>query len=74
MNCTYCRRPGRARVAGQESCVCDQCWSMLQDPRTALPLIRGHLTAELRGKVPPERLSSMIDEFMGVLSRFKRPG
>ena len=73
MNCMYCGNLGTARVPGDEqSCVCDKCWKLLQNPVTALPLIRGHLTITLRGKIPPDKLDEMIQKFMGSIASWQK--
>lgn len=72
MNCDFCDNPGRDR--GDGVCVCPSCWTLLRDPRTALPLIRGTVTMKLRGSVPKADLDRMVNEFMGRISGWKRPG
>ncbi len=73
MACEYCTMPGKPRDGVE---VCDHCWNLLQNPVTALPLIRGHITMELRQKNPqmaePE-LRQMIEKFMGTLAQFRKP-
>jgi hypothetical protein len=73
MNCQFCNRLAQPRD-GLETGVCDECWQLLQKPTTALPLIRGHLTLTLRGKMPEAELKKKIDDFMGMISGWKRPG
>jgi len=72
MNCNFCDQPGMDR--GDEVCVCPACWALLQDPKTALPLIRGTVTMKMRGQMPKERLDKVVNEFMGMMASWKRPG
>lgn len=74
MSCMYCSQEGTQRVpTDPQSVVCEKCWKLLQNPATALPLIRGHVTMSLRGKVHPDRLEEMVQAFMGHISTWKRP-
>lgn len=67
--CMYCGSPAEQRLDGdEESGVCPGCWELLKDPGTALPLIRGHLTSSLRGKIPEDRLKASVDAFVSRLS------
>jgi hypothetical protein len=72
LNCEYCDNPGILRVEKtdkqNEVHVCDSCWKLLKNPTTALPLIRGHLVLNLRGKIPENMLEEMINKFMGIIS------
>lgn len=72
--CEYCGKPGRDRLGDGKSSVCDGCWRLLRDPRTALPLLRGHMTLSLRGKVPEAELKRKVDAFMSEVSKWRRPG
>lgn len=68
--CTYCGRASKQRIDEMDdSGVCDGCWALLQDPGTALPLMRGHLTMSMRGRIPPQRLASMVEAFMEAVAR-----
>ena len=71
MSCTYCSRPSR-KQDGIDVEVCPECWKLLQNPITALPLIRGHLTMTLRGKMPDSELKMRIDEFMKFISIWQK--
>lgn len=73
MNCEYCSRPAQPRPE-LETGVCNSCWQLLQNPATALPLIRGHLTVTLKGTVPDDVLKKRIDAFMQMIAGWKRPG
>lgn len=73
MRCMYCGKPGTRRIEEADSSVCGKCWKLLQNPATALPLIRGHLTLTLRGTVPEDKLKLHIDKFMEQLATWKRP-
>jgi hypothetical protein len=73
--CHYCDSAGKERIPGEDpTYVCDGCWKILQDPKTALPFLRGHITLELRGKVPESQLKQQIEIFMGNISKWRRPG
>ena len=54
--------------------ICNNCWKLLQNPITALPLIRGDLSISLRGKMKDEDLQIAINKYMDILKDFKRPG
>lgn len=76
MNCEYCDTPGVARAGkkdglDREVYVCDGCWKLLKDPKTALPLLRGHLTMQLKGKMVPDRLDKILNSYMGMISDWK---
>lgn len=71
--CNYCDRMGQERLDdGDPIYVCSGCWNILQDPKTALPFIRGHLTLELRGKVPDNQLHMYLNRFMEGISKWKK--
>ncbi len=76
--CAFCTRSGEVRAgeggAPEDVRVCGGCWKLLQDPATALPLLRGDLSVSLRGRVPEAVLKRSIDRFMETVSKFKRPG
>ena len=70
-SCATCHEPGGTlRVSEEESpatgdiYVCDGCWSLLRDPKTALPLIRGHLTLTGRQFYDRDELKRRVDGFM----------
>ena len=48
--------------------VCAPCRKLLQKPETALPLLRGRVTIENRGRPNAKR---EIDRFMEVVSSWK---
>ena len=73
MNCQFCNRSAGVRK-DLEIGVCDQCWALLQKPVTALPLIRGHLTLSLRGKMPEAELKKRVNAFMEMISTWQWPG
>lgn len=70
MKCNYCERIGKERFP--DIYLCDGCLKILKDPKTALPFLRGHLTLELRGKIPEDTLQERINIFMGYASKLKR--
>ena len=74
MKCEYCTNTGIPRLDDGTGAVCRVCWSLLQRPETALPLLRGHLVGIHRGKMPEARLQEIIQNFMAKMSTFKRPG
>jgi hypothetical protein len=67
-SCVYCSSDGIQR--GDDLYVCEGCWTLLQNPETALPLIRGHLSFTLRGQIPEDQLETMINKFMVKISKF----
>jgi hypothetical protein len=74
--CMYCQTTGKIRVTkgngvDHDIYVCDGCWLLLKDPKTALPLIRGHLTMSLRGSIPQTTLDRMLNAYMGMISSWK---
>jgi len=75
--CEYCNKPGELRVSKGEGgidrdvYVCNSCWKLLKDPRTALPLLRGHLTLSQRGIANPEQNEKSLNKFMGIISTWK---
>lgn len=75
MFCLQSRATIRARAGegGLETDVrvCDRCWKQLKDPRTALPMLRGHLSLTLRGKGDQKVLDQTIQDFMGVVQDFR---
>jgi hypothetical protein len=76
-NCVYCNTPGKVRViktsgVGSDIYACDGCWELLKDPKTALPLIRGHLTITLRDTVPKSTLDRVLNVFMEKISAWKQ--
>lgn len=76
--CHYCTRTGKLRVSKEESpdltddiYICDFCWRLLQNPATALPLIRGHLSVTQGREMPEDKFKKIIEQFMSVISDFK---
>ena len=75
--CEYCFRESPRRVkAGEDGSdrdmfVCPMHWKLLQDPRTAVPLIRGTLASRLRGKAPASYLTRLIDSYVSKLKKLK---
>ena len=73
-----CYRPeGILRVDGTQRpeigdvFTCKKCWKLLQDKKTALPLIRGHLTMVSRGTLPDEDIERYVNAFMEGISKLK---
>jgi len=76
MNCEYCNAPGELRAGkkeglGEDVYVCDGCWKLLKNPTTALPLLRGHLTMKLKGKMIPATLDRMMNKYMEMIAGWK---
>jgi hypothetical protein len=69
--CEFCNGEGEDKGDGVS--VCKLCWGLLQNPATALPLIRGTMTMKLRGSVSKEILDKMINDFMEMISKWERP-
>jgi hypothetical protein len=70
-------KPGSLKVPANQSIgntdiyVCDSCWKLLQNPVTALQLIRGQITLALRGTMPEPLLDQMLQNFMAEISKWK---
>ncbi len=78
-HCEYCGRPGLKRVGVEDGLdedmhVCTHCWKLLQSPATALPLLRGHLSLEMRGVVKPVAAGKMVDSFMEKVAEWAAGG
>ena len=74
MKCEYCSGNGVVRTTTKEHgdlAVCNICWTLLKNPATALPLIRGNLSMALRGSMPEPDLKRALDAFMAGISAFK---
>ena len=77
--CIYCNRSGVLRVEKERAqfpiprdiYVCDMHWNLLKDPKTAIPLIRGHLSLELRGTDNKDYLEKKVDKFVDFISEWK---
>lgn len=74
--CEYCTRNGPERVpvsheVSKPIYVCETCWKMLKEQKTALPLIRGNLSLRLRGKISKEAFKEMADRFFQEISTWK---
>lgn len=74
--CEYCGAKGPRRAGADDGLssdlfVCPPCWSMLQDPATALPLLRGHLTMETRQSMRPGQVKEAVDTFMEAVSGWR---
>ena len=74
--CHFCRQTNSPPRVGEgephpELHVCKGCWSLLKNPSTALPLLRGHLTLELRGKLGAHELKEMLESWMKVVSSWR---
>ncbi len=77
--CMFCYAPDSpVRVQASEggpsedARACNRCWKLLKDPKTALPMIRGHLTLTLRNQVPQAVLDKQLQNFMELMSKMKR--
>lgn len=75
--CEYCRSPGARRVAkgeggaAEDVFVCDPHWRVLQNPKTAIPFIRGVVTSRLRGKMLPTVLKRVVDSYIERLEKLR---
>ncbi len=74
--CEFCMMEGIVRATAgdglaSDAHVCDKCWKLLQDPVTALPLLRGHLTLQLRGTMSPDKLEKALNAYMEMISKWK---
>jgi hypothetical protein len=73
--CHYCSGEGPKRVGIEDGIeedlyACEQCWELLKNPATALQLIRGDLSIELRGTMGESTAKNVIDRFMGTISEW----
>jgi hypothetical protein len=76
MTCEYCNAAGKVRAGKQDGLekdvyVCDSCWELLKNPTTALPLMRSHLSMNLKGKIQSGKLDRMINKYMSLISDWK---
>ena len=67
--CEYCGRPGERRAGPEDGLpsdayACSHCWKLLQNPVTAVALLRGHLSLEMRGIVEPKTADGMVSSFL----------
>ena len=73
--CEYCGAEGKPRLSSDDLKydvhVCDKCWKLLKNPVTALPLIRSHLTMELRGTMDSRKLGKLLNKYMEKISKWK---
>lgn len=75
--CEYCSRSGD-RISGPEDglnsdlFVCAQCMALLRDPKVGLQLVRGNLTLALRGTGQDRDVKKRINQFMDMLSLWRR--
>lgn len=74
--CYYCKKPGEVRVKaedneGEELRVCSVHWKLLKNPKTAIPLIQGSLTAKLRGVMPEPFLNARMKIFLEILKKLR---
>lgn len=71
--CYFCSFPGILRLEdrGVRTFICNGCWALLKKKETALPLIRGNLTLRLRGKIPPNKLEEILNNYMGEISKWE---
>ena len=73
--CEYCTKPGTKWIGPEDGVeedkfICQTCLHILKNPQTALPFLRGHLSQELRGKIPQDQLDIMLNKFMEAISKF----
>lgn len=71
MTCEYCDQPGIPRTPESGTLVCDGCWKLLKDPKTALPFLRGHLSMKLKGTIPQKNLDDILNKYMGIISEWE---
>ena len=76
--CQYCNKTGPIRVNKDESFlkedlfVCDMHWSILKDPKMAVPFLRGALASELRGTAFEHVLTKQTNAFVDMIKSWKR--
>ncbi len=71
--CEYCKRPGVRRAGPEdglqgEAFACKPCWELLKNPLTAVPLLRGHVSLEMRGVVEEREAEKLVQAFVGTVS------
>lgn len=69
--CEYCSRDGNLISDKHQQIdvyVCHSCMNLLKNPRTALPLIRGHLSIEGRSHGPEHK--KQLEKFMEMISKW----
>lgn len=74
--CEYCTNDGIKRldadnVIKTDTYACDQCWKLLKNPITAIPLLRGHMNLTLRDKVNSVELKKLTDVFVKNVIKWK---
>ncbi len=74
--CEYCSRPGPRRAGPEDGApedlfVCAPCWKLLQSPATAVPLLRGHVSLEMRGVVRPGAAEKLVSSFLSAISPWR---
>lgn len=77
--CNYCSGRGARRGGAEDGLaeplyVCDRCFALLKNPATALALIRGDASLELRGVVPEPQAKRMVDLLIAGLQRLRPRG
>ena len=76
-SCEFCYGKGSPlRVPAGEGVeaniyVCNKCWKLLQNPMTALPLLRGNINLALRGVIPEVKLKTMTNNFMEKIASWR---
>lgn len=74
--CEYCGRPGQKRAGPEDGLpydvyACGSCWKLLQNPATAIPLLRGHLSLEMRGVVEKKEAEGLVSSFIGKVAGWR---
>lgn len=74
--CEYCGREGEKRAGPEDGLAenayaCAHCWRLLQNPVTAVALLRGHLSLEMRGVVEPEEAGKLVSSFVKNVSGWR---
>lgn len=74
--CEFCGRRGKKRAGPEDGLsenayACEGCWKLLQNPVTAIPLLRGHNSMELKGVVEPKEAESMVNSFIRGVSPWR---
>lgn len=74
--CMFCFNPGKKRASAGEGGIaedahaCDPCWRLLQNPATALRLIRGNLSGATRYS-GDDKMAKGVDAFMERIAGWK---
>lgn len=61
----------KAEGATDDAYVCDQCWELLKNPVTAVPLLRGHVSIHLRETMAPDKVKALTEDFVRRIAKWR---